>query len=211
MIQVTTLPRARNPLTTFRACDADCCRIQQIDAETMKAVQWATAGQTVMMEREGRPFASFYTFVDSQTTQPGTSIDEGFLEPNEEGNLFEHGDALNPETNRITGYEELWKPIEVKAVSGAAATPRNVVIELHDDSKGQRGRVVCTGQYCQGVVRERDDFAVERWSWHDGAWSQRRIGSLWLPTQAAIHNRYLTVGQQVEEAGAVWKVVEADL
>jgi len=98
-----------------------------------------------------------------------------------------------------------------------------VVLLLHDEEHRVKGMVVRVGQFCQGVVKVGERFALERWEWKGremvregddsraraGGWKRAvRVGDWWLPCGAALREDLLKEGGEVKHQDMAWKVVE---
>lgn len=158
---------------------------------------------------------------------------------------LEKGSMVNPETGRLTEYEEIWRDVEAVAVpdcedgEGGARGEENEeeddeedeektdeeaeeeeeeekvsgVLILDEPEQRARGMVVRIGQYCQGVLRVKGEFSLERWEWvgEEKGWERKvRMGSLFLPCGPAMDVLGMEVGSQVRHGDFRWKVVELD-
>jgi len=166
--------------------------------------------------------------VDVHSDEPEKITDEGDMLPQPDGErTLERGSMVNPDTGKLTEYEECWLDVKVKAVDlgvgGEAGDDEKsrtcVVLVLHDDEHKARGMVVRVGQYCQGVVKVGKQFALERWEWkaakeegsggQSGGWKRlARVGDWWLPCGAALREDLLKLDGEVKHQEMVWKVVE---
>ena len=174
-------------------------------------------------------------WIDSSSLTPEDITDEGDMLPQADGErTLERGSMINPETGKLTEYEECWRDVGAVAVGhghdgdrGAETLRVCAVLELQDDANQARGMVVRVGQYCQGVVRVGEHFTLERWGWKGaeraegsavqrqedgeqvGEWKRlARIGDWWLPCGAAIEERLLKLRGEVKHHDMVWKVIE---
>ncbi|KAI1824900.1 hypothetical protein F4861DRAFT_224142 [Xylaria intraflava] len=183
------------------------------------SLDWAFAGVSSSEFRNGLQHSTWRHVVDSRTRTPETVVDQGRIFPLVNGRTLETGRMTNPATGVMTNYEEIWIDLEV---NGAEAhekpenqtQPQCVVLELLDEEREQRGMVVLLGRYCQGVVREGDAFAAERWQLEDGKWEHKhRAGHLWIPGPNHLCRTTLTLGEEIksEDALQTWRVVEISL
>ncbi len=149
-------------------------------------------------------------WVSNRSPDVDDVIDEGDMYPQPEGlRTIEKGRMVNPATGLLTAYEESWlDPEPFSTVEGERR--RCVVLRLHDDANHARGVVVRIGEYCQGVVRIGNDFALERWMWDAKQGWQRlvRLGELVLPCRQALDPLKHRVGEDVQCEQSRWKVEE---
>lgn len=154
--------------------------------------------------------------MDSRSRTPEDVVDEGDIFPQSDDRTLETGRMVNPATGRLTDYEEVWSdidPLQVRSDGGSQQQQQTgcVVLELKNDEQGQRGMLVCLGEYSQGVVRVGDQFAAERWLLEDGKWQRKfRVGDLNLPSPEVLCRGPLSLGRKVfsEDHSGSWSVVE---
>ncbi|KOS20274.1 hypothetical protein ESCO_006331 [Escovopsis weberi] len=150
--------------------------------------------------------------------------DEGFNYPRGDGLTLEKGRMVNLATGRESDYEELWHdPEPARDVEGSEGKAVTLVLmweggrEQEQEEEHQRGMVVRVGEWCQGLVRDGEGIACERWQWSraEGDWRMRaRICANGMeglvPCQEAIGKRW-AVGDEVVKASRTWRVVESDV
>ncbi|KAI0527875.1 hypothetical protein F5B22DRAFT_8362 [Xylaria bambusicola] len=148
-------------------------------------LDWAFAGISSSETRNGVRHCTWRHVVDGRTRTPEEVVDEGDIFPQDDGRTLETGHMVNPDTGKMTDYEEIWRDLEPEGIpedTDEQPRARCVVLELKDAEREQRGMVVCLGQHCQGVMRQGDSFAAERWQWINGEWRLKfRVGELWIP------------------------------
>ncbi|KAI1381385.1 hypothetical protein F4677DRAFT_123864 [Hypoxylon crocopeplum] len=176
-------------------------------------LDWAFAGTSESSQREdGRggkvAHSTFHHWVDSRVHAAEKVRDEGDMFPQPDGTTLETGRMVNPATGAETDYQELWQDEEPVWIDEASVPC--VVLQLQDDSRGVRGMVIRLGQYCQGVMREGDDFTAERWEWRDARWTlTARVGGRSLPCLAAATlDPQLQPGDALDDGDYRWKVVQ---
>lgn len=129
---------------------------------------------------------------------------------------LERGRMVNPATGRVTAYEESWLDPTPKATiaSGGSGEGQRVcaVLRLHDDEHDARGLIVRLGEWCQGVLRVGEGFALERWKWEEGGdWKRQvRMGDLWLPCGVLMDPVKVVVGGEVKLGEYLWRVEELE-
>ncbi|KAF7195456.1 hypothetical protein HII31_03348, partial [Pseudocercospora fuligena] len=168
-------------------------------------LNWAFAGfSSSEITPDGITKSTWNHFVDSRYPDTSQVSDSGLMYPQPNCNLtLETGSMLKPITSKIESYEEMWRDIRPSA--GVA------VLQLHDDEASTRGMVVRVGNFCQGVVRQGEKFALERWEWEgdkEGWKRQARMGDLWMPCGVATEREKLVMGGKVKFGEDVWEVVE---
>ena len=127
---------------------------------------------------------------------------------------LERGRMVNPVTGLETAYEEVWRDEEAAVVSdpeGRAVAC--MVLRTEDAARERRGLVVRVGQYCQGLLREGDCIAAERWAWAPDArcWELRgATGISTIPRGFATGaERHREEGEEWRMDDQVWTVVES--
>ncbi|KAI1367742.1 hypothetical protein F5Y08DRAFT_41067 [Xylaria arbuscula] len=182
-------------------------------------VDWAFAGISSSEIRNGVCHCTWRHVVDSRTRAPETVRDEGNIFPPANGRTLETGRMVNPDTGKLTDYEEVWSDLHPEIVpensTGKEAPQqraRCVVLELKNEEREERGMIVCLGRRYQGVMRSGDSFAAERWLWHDGEWHREfRNGDLWIPVPEHLYkDDTLSLNKHVisEDKLQKWEVVE---
>jgi hypothetical protein len=154
-------------------------------------------------------------WIDSRTTEPQSVLDEGDMFPQPDGTTLEKGRMVNPDTGLETDYEELWRDLEpvpaTDSEDGSVERSLCAVLQLHDETRGQRGLVVRLGQYCQGLLRDGKRVTAERWEWRSKkGWSRLvKIGDGISGCSTAVFDSgELKLGQEIKFGEQVWTVVE---
>ncbi|KAL2132255.1 hypothetical protein VTI74DRAFT_4050 [Chaetomium olivicolor] len=168
----------------------------------------------------------WHHWIDSRTSNAEEVVDEGdiFECPFSPDLILERGRMVNPETGKMTDYEEVWRsefPHRVPMRHAHDPTPDVECIALQwqgeevgerDQRAVKRGLVVRVGRYCQGLLRDGDSITAirEEWDKHKQEWmTVVKIGKEKLPmTTATSFASDLCVGAKVTVAGRVWEVVE---
>lgn len=190
-----------------------------IDVLHPSRLDWAFAGfssSEIRTNPEGNAIVHsiWQHWVDSRTQNAETVTDEGDMYPQTDGRTLELGSMINPDTGRMTQYEERWKDVEPTSTDMGEGDKEDrkvcVVFQLHDDDHKARGVVVRVGQCCQGVLRVGDDFSLERWQWKKGGgWKREvRIGDLWLPCGPILEGERLRLGGEMKYGEYLWEVIE---
>ncbi|RMY73900.1 hypothetical protein D0862_14213, partial [Hortaea werneckii] len=215
------------------------------------ALDWAFAGTSSSSigspDADGTAVAhcEWRHWIDDRTEKPEDVVDEGKMYPIEGDDgprSLEKGSMVNPETGRLTEYEEIWRDVEAVAISdredgegvvggdedeeddeveevGTAEEGEeeeekvSAVLILDEPEQRARGMVIRIGQYCQGVLRVKGEFSLERWEWmgEEKGWERKvRMGSLFLPCGPAMDVLGMEVGSQVRHGDFRWEVVELD-
>ncbi|TGJ78936.1 hypothetical protein E0Z10_g9829 [Xylaria hypoxylon] len=184
------------------------------------SVDWAFAGISSSEIRDGVRHCTWRHVVDSRTSSPEAVVDEGDIFPQDDRHTLETGRMVNPATEKLTDYEEMWTDLEAEGIPEVKKNSdeliqhpggRCVVLELKDEEHQERGMAVCLGRYCQGVVRIGHRFAAERWLWEDGEWKRKfRVGDLWIPSPEHMYSDTPSQGEQVRlgDVPLRWRVVE---
>lgn len=134
--------------------------------------------------------------------------DEGDMIPQPDGRTLEKGSMVNPDTKKVTHYEEMWRDVK-PLPTGDDEKCHCVVLQLTDDKRHTRGMVIRIDQYCQGLLRVDDEIALERWEWQRGGWNRdARIGRLFVPCGVTFETGKLKVGGTVKHGDYEWEVVE---
>ena len=140
----------------------------------------------------------------------------------DEQRSLEKGRMVNPDTGRMTEYEEIWRDVDAVGIpedvgdEGAGAEDEwkvSAVLILDEPEQRARGMVIRIGQYCQGVLRVKGEFSLERWEWvgEEKGWERKvKMGSLFLPCGPAMDVLGMGVGSQVKHGDFRWEVVELD-
>ena len=180
-------------------------------------LDWAFAGTSSSQpgREPGTRHAVWRHWVDSHATEPEMVRDEAFVREGAGpgGSELETGRMVNPETGVEADYEEAWSSLEPSVEPGSEGRATCVVLRTWDDDRGVRGVVVRLGQFCQGILRDRDAVTVERWVWErDGGWSLSvRYGEGTLPVEALLaDSQRFKFDDTVEDGKRTWKVVEVD-
>lgn len=168
--------------------------------------------------------------------------DEGDMYVMADGRTLEKGVMAHPVTGEVGAYEEVWRDVEIIATgeagiqevakedgkgkakakdldsagggnSSSERKKRCIVLTLTDEKRDDiRGMAIRLGQFCQGVLRVGDYFAIERWIWHEsGGWKREvSMGGHWVPCGVLTAD-----GVKIPEAGGTvvfgdftWTVAE---
>lgn len=186
--------------------------------ELSAQTDWAFAGVSSSEIRNGVCHCTWRHVVDSRTRSPETVVDEGNIFPPANGRTLETGRMVNPDTGKLTDYEEVWSDLHPEGIAENTGKPapqqraRCVVLELEDEEGEERGMIVCLGRRCQGVMRSGPRFSAERWLWKNGAWHREfRTGDLWMPGPEHIYkdgtlclNKHITSEDKLQK----WEVIE---
>lgn len=163
-------------------------------------------------------------WIDNRTLDADKVHDEGFMFPQPDGRTLEKGAMVDPKTGRLEDYEEMWSDVEALACEkgGVDVGTKCVVLQMEgtignaEEKEVARGMVVRLGQYCQGVVRVGEAFALESWQWEGPGekedWKRlARMGDLFLPCGPAMeHFDRLQLGGRVTHEDFTWHVVELE-
>lgn len=179
-------------------------------------LDWGIAGTSSSSQRDDGHGNSvrhsrWEHWVDSRFPDAESAADEGDMYPQPDDLTLEKGRMVNPATGVETDYEELWRDADPVSTGEDGETVRCIVLQLHDDPSGTRGVVVRLGQYCQGIMRVKDEFTAERWEWSakDGWKKSLKVGHGSLPCEAAIDTEgKLDLDQDIRDEGHIWKVIE---
>ncbi|RMZ71556.1 sodium nucleoside cotransporter [Pyrenophora seminiperda CCB06] len=159
-------------------------------------------------------------WIDSRYTVGSKDIpvDEGDMYPIAPDLTLEVGHAFHPALNAEKTHEEMWRDVHAISTNEAPHTTKLcVVLRCKAEHAGVRGLIVRVGQYCQGIVMERDRVTVERWEWHADLagkterekWARSvRIGNSFLPCSAAFRAEVLGAGAVVRFHEYEWVVEE---
>lgn len=180
------------------------------------ATEWAFAGLSsneIITRPDGTSVmhCKWHHLIDSLHPDADKVKDEGDMIPLGNGKSLETGKMVNP-LNPAAGeqsYEEGWRDVSLLSQRNDGKLEM-AVLQLMEDEAGARGMVVRVGQFVQGILRVRDDYALERWAWTKKAgWKREfRDGSLWLPTGVAMDLGTIELGDDLEFRDFPWKVVE---
>jgi hypothetical protein len=145
-------------------------------------------------------------WVDSRTKDAESATDEGDEYEQPGGLTLEKGSMVNPDTGRMTDYEEVWRSVKPRRDERGA---RCVVLETRNEEGTVRGRVVRLGQYCQGLLRDGDEISLERWELN-GEWKKTvAMGPKGLPCGQVVKEEVeWAEGATVQVEGYAWAVVE---
>ncbi|KAI6808075.1 hypothetical protein KC367_g6737 [Hortaea werneckii] len=203
---------------------------EDTDLKPFSALDWAFAGTSSSSvgspDDNGNAVAhcEWRHWIDNRTGNPEDVVDEGKMYPIEgDGQRsLEKGRMVNPDTGRMTEYEEIWRDVDavgIPEVVGGEGVERedeqkvSAVLILDEPEQRARGMVIRIGQYCQGVLRVKGEFSLERWEWagKEKGWERKvRMGSLFLPCGPAMDILGMQVGIQVKHGDFRWEVVELD-
>ncbi|KAF2167798.1 hypothetical protein M409DRAFT_21948 [Zasmidium cellare ATCC 36951] len=184
--------------------------------QSAEGTEWAFAGLASSeikhnSDGDATTHCTWEHLIDSRTMKAEMVKDSGEMIPVENGRSLEKGKMENP-YNPAAGeqsYEEGWVdvPVVSQRKDGKLET---AVLQLMEDEVGARGMIVRVGQVVQGMLRVREDYALERWIWKEkGGWKRElRDGSLFLPTGVMMDLGTIVLGDAVNYYDFPWKVVE---
>ncbi|CAO2648135.1 Nn.00g090570.m01.CDS01 [Neocucurbitaria sp. VM-36] len=168
---------------------------------------------------EGVTHSTWTHWLDSRHSvgDPTIPIDEGDMYPIADDLTLEHGHAFQPLMRAHKTHEEMWRDVAAQSTN-SAGTKICVVLRVQADTAGVRGVIIRLGQYCQGIVMQRDYCTVERWEFVDegkrdveeaARWKRTaRVGDQELPCAATFRPEVLAVGGVVKYHDYEWVVEE---
>ncbi|KAJ3744904.1 hypothetical protein DFH05DRAFT_1542957 [Lentinula detonsa] len=110
-------------------------------------LEWAFAGYRLTALVEDKEVTKFTHLIDSRTKDPSKVADYGSNTALPNGTVLEKGEMVNPETGKMTAYEEVWRD-NISFVADEAVFLRNA------SSTGWYARVGCwqlgLGRNCTG-------------------------------------------------------------
>lgn len=175
----------------------------------LERLDWAIAGTVAsapITSPSGETIrrATFSHWISSRAVDPSGVSDDGDMYPQPDGTTLEKGAMLNPDTGRITDYDELWDDVEPEKGEVAAV--------LMVDIGAVKGMVVWIGSFCQALVRDEGGVTLERWEKDaEGSWARtvRVGGARELPCESIVTGKVkLEKDGAVACQGDMWKVVE---
>lgn len=143
-------------------------------------------------------------------------VDEGDMYPIAEDLTLEVGHAFHPALGAVKTHEEMWRDVDALSTT-QAGTKLCVVLRCQAERAGVKGLIVRVGQYCQGLVMERDRTTAERWEWNAEAsdradneqWERTvRIGDQFLPCSVAFRPELLGLGAVIKYHDFEWVLEE---
>ncbi|KAM3421565.1 hypothetical protein BST61_g1952 [Cercospora zeina] len=189
-------------------------------------LDWAFAGTSSSSKNDKGEVQSVWKhWVDSRTLLlPENVADSGVMTPMPDGRCLESGEMADSVTGKLVSYEEMWRDVEASVCGEKDGGVKCLVLQMECETGGEkeekaRGMVIRLGQFCQGVVRVGEAFALERWVWEEEAaekggrgWRRQvRMGDLFLPCGPAMeHFDRLKVGGKITYGGAEWQVMELE-
>jgi Protein HRI1 len=168
-------------------------------------------------EPRRRRLSKWIHWVDSRTANPEEVVDEGVVEDTGPNETVERGKMINPETDIVQDYEEIWWELPVLQAETANGPHTNISVVLVAENKALSacGMIVRVGQWCQGVLRSGENTSCERWRLQDadseaaGQWEcVLRIGKGDLPCHVLWEGQGLTDGEVIQSEGLVWRCEE---
>ena len=199
-------------------------------------LDWAFAGMSerIAVKNSNRVRGIWRHWVSSRTINAENVVDEGDLEDVclEDGEVAyeqERGTMANAQ-GALQEYEEGWVDLPLDAyqkdtrrTSESGYRGSNdivcVVIKTVDGAStipsGQtqsKGLMIRLGNFVQGILRQGDNFAVERW-FRDGGQSSwklvNRLGSGEIPCSMSFSESGLKQASTSTVGGLVWEVIES--
>ncbi|KAL0950326.1 hypothetical protein HGRIS_010296 [Hohenbuehelia grisea] len=125
-----------------------------LDARFLKiggGLDWAFAGRRIA---ESPDCTRFVHLIDSRTLDAEEVVDQGTNIPLPNGTTLEKGTMVNPETGKMTDYEEIWEDIDHDCGNGSSS-----LFLRSDDSRTWQARV---GDYETAMGRHEDGAF---WAW----------------------------------------------
>lgn len=147
-------------------------------------------------------------WVDSKVTNAEEVKDEGDMFLQDNGEVLESGNMVNPETGKVEKYEECWVDLDLQG--GKVGW----VLKMEDGEKGSRGVAIRIGRWIEGIIRRGEKVTVARWKYKDDeggpGWIQEvAIGRFDYP-ERMFGKDLVEVGKCFEGIkGEVWKVMES--
>lgn len=185
--------------------------------QKLEQLEWGLAGVSSSEPKKGPKgedisHGIWKHWIDSRSPDAEGVHDEGDNYPLPNNEVLEMGSMVNPETGKVTDYEEKWLDVKLESTEGKGGKVDCVVLELRDDASHARGLIVRAGQYCQGIIRVGDAVSVERWAWDEETqftWKRRvRMGDSFLPCGVALEPAKLELGGKVTYGQQEWEVIE---
>ncbi|KAK5169873.1 uncharacterized protein LTR77_005851 [Saxophila tyrrhenica] len=183
-------------------------RLDWAFAGTSESEVRLTAAKSSAQEASGHVHSKWHHWISSRTRNVDGIVDEGDMFPQPDGRTLETGSMVNPASGKVEAYEEMWADPEPTGAGEEGKVCK--VLILRDEAHEARGMVVRVGQFCQGVLRIGEAFALERWGWREhGGWRREvRMGDLWLPCGVPCDGERVKLGGEVKYGDHVWKCVE---
>ena len=180
--------------------------------QSLSQLEWGLAGTSSSVPAKGSngeeiTHGVWKHWIDSRSLDADGVQDEGDNYPLPDGKILEKGRMVNPETGKLTDYEEVWEDLKVERVGSEAQC---IVLQVHDEERGVRGLVVRVGQFCQGIIRVGSEVSVERWAWGvKDHWKRTvRMGKTGLPCGEAMEPARLKLGDKINCGEHEWTVIE---
>jgi len=130
--------------------------------------------------------------------------------PREDSNeVLEKGAMVNPSTEKLTEYEELWQDLHPVRV-GDEKEFVSWVLKTENSNRNIRGMAIRIGEWIEGVLRIDDQISVVRWQWSTGKGWERllAIGQLQL-NQDVFSEKEIFLGQVFAGDGLTWDCIES--
>lgn len=184
--------------------------------QSLSQLEWGLAGTSSSVPAKGSngeeiTHGVWKHWIDSRSLDADGVQDEGDNYSLSDGKILEKGRMVNPETGKLTEYEEVWEDLKVERVGrdSSSGEIQCVVIQVHDEKCEVRGLVVRVGQFCQGIMRVGGEVAVERWVWGEDHWKRTvRMGKGSLPCGEAMQSTKLKLGGKIPCGEQEWTVIE---
>ncbi|KAI0714225.1 hypothetical protein C8Q72DRAFT_205859 [Fomitopsis betulina] len=131
-------------------------------------LEWAFSGIATTEYREGICHKTWTHHIDSRSAYGAEPpIDEGDMFPESDGVLCrEKGSMINPETGKMSEYEEMWESVEPHA-TGTDTGKWCLVATVASEEHKARGMLIRVGQFVQCLLIVNDEVNVERWVYTD--------------------------------------------
>jgi len=120
---------------------------------------------------------------------------------------------VNPDTGRMTDYEELWTDLEPSSTDKDNKR-WSVVLLLDDEASGAKGMIIRVGEFVQGIIKVAGQVSVDRWACWEGkggtmAWGRKvKLGDYFVPCSFGFIPEKLVLGGQVVHGEFRWVVSE---
>lgn len=162
--------------STWVLTASDCTFVDaRIDLKT-GVPQWLVVGTEVEIPtKEGYECSiKFVPMLDSLNDKENVEdfAECGHFKPLPDGTRLETGSMLNPGTNEVEPYREIWRTLDPinstsdsllsDTDSGAAKQTKSIVWNLSDDSSTIIGKFIIIGKFSQGIVKYNKTFQCIR-------------------------------------------------
>lgn len=186
-----------------------------------RGLDWGIAGTSESTDTGlGTYHGKWNHWIDSRSADTEGVSDEGEMSTLPDGSTSELGQMINPDTGKLTPYEEIWEDPEV--IGGLLRGGANCLVLKMEEiggGKADKGMCIVLGGICQCIARTGEDIQLEQWFYqatenskdlNKRQWKRTfKIGALDLPCRRVVEeSEGLILGSKLECAGRDWKVVE---